>query len=75
MDALAAARPEGCPACREREQEEPVVAERAQAKLSALLAESIVAILDGNLEHATGFARLAADRLDEDLQSRITALR
>jgi hypothetical protein len=74
MDALSAARPEGCPTCREREQEAPALHARAEQKLFALVAESIRAILSGNLEHAPAFAALAADQLDDNLQARIAEL-
>jgi hypothetical protein len=60
MDALAAARPHGCPTCREWEQEAPAVAERAEQKLVGLVTESVRAILSGEMEDAPGFARIAA---------------
>jgi hypothetical protein len=74
MDALSAARPEGCPTCRERHAEAPAVRERAEQRLFALVAESIRAILSGNLEHAPAFAALAADQLDADLRTSIAEL-
>jgi hypothetical protein len=38
------------------------------------VAESIRAILSGNLEHAPAFAALAADQLGADLRTRIAEL-
>jgi len=74
MDALAAARPEGCPTCREREQEAPALHARAEQKLCGLVIESVRAILTGNLEHAPAFAGMVADQFDADLRARIAVL-
>jgi hypothetical protein len=74
MDALSEPR-DGCPKCAEREREAPNVAEEAERKLGGLVVTCIRAILTGDLETAPGFARVAADQLDDDLQARIAELR
>jgi hypothetical protein len=74
IDALAAARPEGCPTCRQREAEADAVSAKAEEKLTGLVIETVRAILTGNLANAPGFARIAADKLPEDLEARIAEL-
>jgi hypothetical protein len=66
---------DGCPACAEREREASAVAEQAELKLGGLVVACIRAILVGDLETAPGFARIAADQLDDDLRARIAELR
>jgi hypothetical protein len=49
--------------------------EEAKRKLGGLVVTCIVAILDGDLENAPGFARVAVDQLDANLRARIAELR
>jgi hypothetical protein len=64
-----------CPTCAEREREAPNVAEQAELKLGGLVVSCVRAILTGDLETAPGFARIAADQLDDDLRARIATTR
>jgi hypothetical protein len=67
--------PTPAPSAWSGEKEAPSVAEEAERKLGGLVVASVRAILTGDLEHAPGFTRIAADQLDADLRARIAELR